>query len=332
MAGFDEILGQEKVVEHFKNAIKLDKISHAYIINGEKGMGKKMMAKAFAMTVQCERGGDEPCMECHSCKQFLSGNNPDIKWVTHEKPATISVEEVRTQINNDIIIRPYAYKRKIYIVDEAEKMNTAAQNALLKTIEEPPSYGVILLLTSNKQMLLQTILSRCVTMDLRPVEEKIVVDYLKVREKIVDYRAKEAAVFAAGNIGKAKDICASDDFFHFKEEVLRAAKNVEHMSVADMNVNAKNIAKEYKDNIGNYLNLLELWYRDVLIYKVSHSVGEMVFHKEERSIRQQAEHLTYHGIETIFQTINEVRFQIKSNVNFELAVEMLFLKIRDSFS
>ena len=79
MAGFDEILGQEKVVEHFKNAIKLDKISHAYIINGEKGMGKKMMAKAFAMTVQCERGGDEPCMECHSCKQFLSGNNPDIK-------------------------------------------------------------------------------------------------------------------------------------------------------------------------------------------------------------------------------------------------------------
>ena len=150
MAGFSEILGQERVVGHFRNAIKLNKISHAYILNGERGMGKKMMAGAFAMTVQCQEGKDEPCMRCHSCKQFMSGNNPDIRWVTHEKPSSISVEDIRTQVNNDIIIRPYEYKRKIYIIDEAEKMTTASQNALLKTIEEPPGYAVILLLTSNK--------------------------------------------------------------------------------------------------------------------------------------------------------------------------------------
>ena len=91
MAGFDEISGQEKILEHFLNAIKTDKISHAYILNGEKGMGKKMMAKAFAMTVQCEQGGNTPCMSCHSCRQFISGNHPDIKWVTHVKAASISV-------------------------------------------------------------------------------------------------------------------------------------------------------------------------------------------------------------------------------------------------
>lgn len=331
MAGFSEILGQERVVGHFRNAIKLNKISHAYILNGERGMGKKMMAGAFAMTVQCQEGKDEPCMRCHSCKQFMSGNNPDIRWVTHEKPSSISVEDIRTQVNNDIIIRPYEYKRKIYIIDEAEKMTTASQNALLKTIEEPPGYAVILLLTSNKEMLLQTILSRCVVMDMRPVENEIIVDYLKTREKIVDYRAREAAVFSGGNIGKAKEMCASDDFFAFKEEVMRMAKNVEKMTVADMGENVKNISKQYKENIGIYLNLLELWYRDVLIYKVSLSYKELLFQKEEKSIREQALKLGYDRIEKILESIDKVRFQIKSNVNFELALEMMFLNIKDSF-
>lgn len=332
MAGFQEIIGQDKVTEHFKSAIKRDKISHAYILSGEQGMGKKSLARAFAMTVQCERGTDEPCMECHSCKQALSGNNPDIRWVTHEKPASISVEDIRVQINQDIVIRPYEYKRKIYIIDEAEKMTQASQNALLKTIEEPPAYAVLLLLTSNKEMLLQTILSRCVVMDLRPVDSGTIEEYLRTRERVVDYRAREAALFSGGNIGKAKEMCASDDFFAFKDEVLRMAKNTERMSAADMSANVKEIGKQYKENIGKYLNLLELWYRDVLIYKVSRNYRELLFRKEEKSISEQAQKLEYGGIEKILESIDEVRLQIKSNVNFELALEMMFINIRDSFS
>lgn len=331
MAGFDEISGQEKIVEHFLNAIKRNKISHAYILNGERGMGKKMMAKAFAMTVQCEKGGDTPCMSCHSCKQFISGNHPDIRWVTHEKPASISVEDIRIQVNNDIMIRPYEYKRKIYIIDEAEKMTVASQNALLKTIEEPPEYAVLLLLTLNKEMLLQTILSRCVVMDFRPVKNEVIVDYLRKKQKIVDYRAREAAVFSEGNIGRAKEMCASDDFFTFKEEVLRMTKNVEKMTAAEIGESVKNITKQYKEIIGNYFNLLELWYRDVLIYKVCHRKEELLFQKEEKNIREQAFKLGYDRIGQILENIHKVRFRIKSNVNFELALEMLFIHIRDSF-
>lgn len=332
MAGFDEIIGQDKVVEHFKIAIKRNKISHAYILNGESGMGKKTLAEAFALTVECEAGGDVPCMECHSCKQTLSGNNPDIRWVTHEKAGTISVEDIRMQINNDIFIRPYEYKKKIYIVDEAQKMNVAAQNALLKTIEEPPEYAVILLLTTNKEMFLQTILSRCVVMDLRPVEQEKIETFLKVKDRIVDYRARESAIFSRGNLGKARELSSSDDFFAFKEEVLRVAKNAEYMSVADMGTIVKDIAKQYKENIENYLNLLELWYRDVLIYKASQNYKELLFQKEEKYVREQAEKLSYHGIEKILSSIDRLRFRVKSNVNFELAMEMMFVTIRDSFS
>ena len=242
MAGFDDIRGQEGVVSHFKNAIKLNKISHAYIINGEKGMGKKTIAKAFSMTLMCERHGESPCMECHACRQAMTDNNPDIRWVTHEKPNVISVDEIREQINTDVQIKPYSSNYKIYIVDDADKMNQAAQNALLKTIEEPPLYVVILLLTGNKDMLLSTILSRCVSMELRPLKREQVEQYLMEKAGIVDYKAKEVSEFAGGNIGKAVKMASSDDFMELKESVVRLAKNIGKMTTADINAARRDIS------------------------------------------------------------------------------------------
>lgn len=331
MAGFKEIIGQENIIAHFESAIKSGKISHAYILNGEKGMGKKMIADAFAMTVQCEEGGIEPCMKCHSCKQALSGNNPDIRWVTHEKPGTISVEDIRTQVNHDIIIKPYEYKKKIYIIDEAEKMTPASQNALLKTIEEPPGYAVLFLLVSNKQMLLDTILSRCVQMDLKPVAANVIEDYLRNHDRVVEYRAKEAAMFSEGNIGKAKEMCHSEEFFQLKEDVLRMVKNIGKTNVADIAENVKTFYKENKNLVENYLNLLELWYRDVLIYKVSGNEKHLLFQREARAVGQQEKALTYEGINKIFEAVRQVRVQLKSNVNPELSLEMLYVKIRDYY-
>ena len=149
MPGFQDILGHETIKEHFKKAIAVHKVSHAYILAGEAGMGRKSLANAFALTLLCEKGQTEPCLECQACKQVLSGNDNDLIYVTHEKPASIGVDDIREQINDTIQIRPYSANYKIYIVDEAEKMTVQAQNALLKTIEEPPAYAVILLLTTS---------------------------------------------------------------------------------------------------------------------------------------------------------------------------------------
>ena len=165
MATFHDIIGQEQIKEHLQNAISAKKISHAYIINGEKSSGKEFIARVFAMTLQCEKGGTEPCQECHSCKQALSDNQPDIIYVSHEKPNTISVDDIRAQINNDIAIKPYSSPYKIYIMNEAEKMTPQAQNAILKTLEEPPAYVVFILATTEPQKLPATILSRCQRFD-----------------------------------------------------------------------------------------------------------------------------------------------------------------------
>ena len=162
MPSFEEIIGHKQMIEHLKNAIQLEKVSHAYIFEGEKGCGKKTVSEAFAAALQCEhqKEGTDACGTCRSCRQAANKNHPDIIHIIHEKPNSIGVEEIREQVVNDIQIKPYSSKYKIYIISEAEKLTAQAQNALLKTIEEPPSYGIIILLTNNASVLLPTILSR----------------------------------------------------------------------------------------------------------------------------------------------------------------------------
>ena len=156
------MVGQKQLTDNLRSALKYNKISHAYLIQGERLSGKMMIAEIFARALQCENAeGDKPCNQCRSCKQAMNRNHPDILYVQHEKPNVISVDNIRQQINGDIAIKPYSGAHKIYIVDEAEKMNVQAQNALLKTLEEPPEYAVILLLATRVEAMLQTILSRC---------------------------------------------------------------------------------------------------------------------------------------------------------------------------
>ena len=114
MATFKDVVGQEQIVEHLKAAVKMKKVSHAYILQGERSSGKEFIAKVFAMALQCERQGGDPCGQCRSCKQAEGGNHPDIIRVSHEKPNTIGVEDIR-KVTGDIAIKPYSSDKKIYM-------------------------------------------------------------------------------------------------------------------------------------------------------------------------------------------------------------------------
>lgn len=331
MAGYKDIIGNEQIKEHFQNAIKLQKVSHAYILNGDKGMGKKLMAKTFAMALQCENGTGEPCMECKSCKQALSENHPDIKFVTHEKPKTISVDEIRSQVNGDIQIKPYSSKYKVYIIDEAEKMNVQAQNALLKTIEEPPAYGVIILLTSNSEMFLPTILSRCVMMNMKLMQKEQIVEYLMKNMDIPDYHADVIASFSGGNLGKAIRLATSEDFNELKNSVVHMLEYIGDMEVYEV-VQAVKQAEKFKVEIDDYIDLLMIWYRDVLMYKASLNIDELTFKDECSHIREQAEKISFNGIEAILESMDKAKTRLRANVNFDLVIEMMFLTIRDGLN
>lgn len=329
MARFSDIIGHNQIIEHLQNAISMQKVSHAYILNGEKNAGKMMLAEAFAMALQCEQQANEACMTCRSCHQAIEHNQPDIIYITHEKPNVISVDDIRHQINNDIAIKPYSSKYKIYIVDEAEKMNLQAQNALLKTIEEPPAYAVILLLTTNADSFLPTILSRCITLNLKTVNEDKIKAHLMQKYQIPDYQADVCAAFAQGNVGKAIQLASSAEFHEQKSQALALIKKLEDMDLYELNEQIKQIST-YKNQIEEYFDLLTLWFRDVLYLKATNNVNNLIFKDEIYDIKKQAARRTYEGIEKILQVLEQSRARIKANVNFELVIELLLLTIKEN--
>lgn len=329
MAGFKDVIGRKDLVSYIQNTIQNNQVSHAYIFNGERGAGKKMFAQLFAMTLQCEKGTTEPCNECHSCRQALSGNHPDIIRVTHEKPNTISVEDVRVQINNDIMIKPYNGKYKIYIVPDADLMTVQAQNALLKTIEEPPEYAAIILLTENAESLLPTILSRCVVLKIKNVKDTLIKKYLMEQMQIPDYQADICTAFAQGNIGRAIMLATSEHFNEIKEETIQLMKHIKEMELTDL-VEAVKRLSGYKIEVSDILDLISVWYRDVLLYKATKDINGVIFSDQMKYIKERANTSSYEGIEIILKGIETAKTRLKANVNFDLVMELLLLTIKEN--
>lgn len=329
MAGFNEIVGHEQIIEHLKNAITMDKVSHAYIFNGPEYSGKMMLAESFAMALQCEENNPDGCMNCRSCKQAADRNHPDIIYVSHEKPNTISVDDIRQQLNNDIVIKPYSSKYKIYIVDEAEKMNPQAQNALLKTIEEPPAYAVIMLLTTNADSFLQTILSRCITLNLKSVKDETIRKHLMSHYQIPDYQADICTAFAQGNVGKAIQLASSDDFNELKAAALQLLKRLEDIDLYELGAAIKQIG-EFKLKVQDYFDLMMIWYRDILYFKATNDVNKLIFKDEVYDIKKQAATHSYQGIEAIIEALQKAKVRLNANVNFDLVIELLLLTIKEN--
>ena len=329
MSGFKNVIGHEQIIQHMSTALKNKKISHAYIFEGPNGSGKNLLAKTFAKALECEAGYGDACGMCRSCHQMDTGNQPDVKWLTHDKPATISVDDVRTQINADIAIKPYSSKYKIYIVDEAEKMNEQAQNALLKTIEEPPEYGIIMLLTNNLEAMLPTILSRCIAFHLKPVDNYKIVEFLEKAYGVPDYKARICAAFSQGVVGKAIAMASSEDFNDLQYNVLNIVKNIHEMDVYEVIEVVKRLSA-YKTDINDIIDMMMVWYRDVLILKVTKDANAIVYKDEYRFLMEQAKRSSYEGLNDIIQSLEKAKARLAANVNFEVAMEMMLLVMKEN--
>ena len=329
MAEFKDIIGQDQIKEYLQHSIQNHMVSHAYIISGESGSGKKMLADAFSMALQCETGKDEACLTCTSCKQAISRNQPDIIRITHDKPNTISVDDIRVQVNGSIAIKPYKSKYKIYIIEDGEKLNTQAQNALLKTIEEPPAYAVILLLTNNENVLLPTITSRCITIKMKAIEEEAIKQLLMGQYQVPDYAASLSASFARGNVGKAIALATSSDFYKIKDNAVHLLKYIKDMDIYEI-IEAVKIIKDYKLEIDDYLDLILVWYRDILLFKATSDVNGVIFKEQVNDIMRAAEVSSYEGIKKVMDALDKAKVRLHANVNFDLTMELLFLTIKEN--
>ena len=302
MGTFKDVVGHKDIIKYIQSAVKEDKVSHAYILNGEKGSGKKMLAKLFATALLCEKGGQDPCGKCH---------------------------DIREQVNGTVDIKPYQGPYKVYIIPHADTMTVQAQNALLKTIEEPPKYAVILLLTENADMLLATINSRCVMLKLRNIKDALIRKYLMENLEVPDYKADMCTAFAQGNLGRAIMLANSEHFNEIREEALHLLRHIKDMEISEI-VEAVSRAAMYKLEITDYLDIIMIWYRDVLLYKATRETEKVVLKDQVNYMKEQAKRSSYEGIEQILASLENAKARLRANVNFDLVMELLFLTIKEN--
>ena len=319
------------IKEQFSEAIEQGSVSHAYLLLGEKGMGKKMFARSLCLELFCEHPGENgACLSCPSCKKVISGNHPDVIWLSTEKPDLIRVDEIRQQIVDTVDIKPYLGRYKVYVIPDCERMNQQAQNALLKVLEEPPEYVIMLLLCGDETALLETVLSRTVKVKLKPRTDAMVKEHLRMLfPDAEEARIDLAVAFSRGNPGKAEELLGSSDFSEWYMEVRRLCRDIKKMDAGRISAEAEKLSSEHGD-ISGILDLIQLWYRDLMMFKVTKDIGGLLFKEERRTMMELAPICSYEGIEEIMDAIETCRIRLQANVNPTLALELLLLKMKEN--
>jgi DNA polymerase-3 subunit delta' len=323
---FNDILGQQVLVQSLKNAINKNMISNAYIFNGAKGCGKLTAARVFAAGINCTNKTDRPCGYCNSCKKTDIGANPDILYIS-PIGSSIKIEQIRELISA-ISKKPYENPYRIIIIENGDKMGHEAQDAFLKTLEEPQGNNVFILLTENFNTLHQTIISRCQLFNFQSVGKNIMRDYLTNK---YNYNADEvgfAIEKSSGIIGRAIEILEkgeilSDDIYYDLLGRLLTKKRATALAIYDEIIGNKEDAL-------NLLIFLMEWFRDVLLYKYSKNNGSVP--RKRRSLLEEYDRRIKE--EDIFAIIDKIKSGIRLmdfNINTKNIVDSIFLKIMEVF-
>ncbi|WP_130836328.1 DNA polymerase III subunit [Lachnoclostridium sp. Marseille-P6806] len=361
MKKFTDIIGQEQIREYLQRALRDGRISHAYIIDGPADSDKNELAEVFAAALQClspaadaQGGGIEPCGECISCIQAAAGAHADIIHAATENKRSVGVDDVRA-IRDDIVIRPYSGNRKVYIIRDAERMTAAAQNALLKTLEEPPGYAVLLLLADGVTGFLPTVLSRCVVLRMKPVAEQKIAEALRMQaaawnrghpEEPAEAGEEELAFcagFAGGNPGRAFALLRSPGFAEERKKAAGLLERIGGMNAAELAAAAQEYAEDAaaqkRSGAGKgdaekgaaqfpLTEFLRLWFRDVLVLKATGEEGRLLFRDRLAALYSAADRLSYEGLGRISEAQALYEKRRKANVSEALALELLLLAVR----
>ena len=375
MRKFSSIIGQKAIIDHMYNALRTGSVSHAYILSGDAGSGRKTLASVFAAAMQCNdlqeeeverssasgsgaqdsaaRGAGEndsqargpeatspgapampprrklldPCGKCLSCIQAESGNQPDIITITHAKPNSIGVDEIRS-MRADLQIKPYANAHKIYIIPDAEKLTVQAQNALLKTLEEPPEYAVIILIADGLSAFLPTILSRCVVLQTRAVEEAQIASYLQREKGIAEDKAQILARFSGGNPGQALLLTDDPEFLELRDRTVDFLAHIGSTDAAAIGEFAAGVDPARREEL---LSFVQMWFRDVLLYFSTQNTENLIFQEDIQYIIEAAGTLEYERLGLILDEIDAASRRLRANVAADAALEVMFLKIRQQY-
>lgn len=247
---FEQILGNKKITEQLTNSIKIGNISHSYLFLGTQGIGKKMIAKEFAKMILCT-SEDKYCGVCKSCIEFDTDNNPDFSIIEPDGNS-IKIDQIR-EFQKKVSEKPIISQRKVYIINDSDKMTVEAQNCLLKTLEEPPEFVTIILVGTNENAFLSTIKSRCMILHFEEISEEEILKYLEENYQIKINSQIMIKAFQ-GSIGKAIELKDKQEQY---EKIENLIYGLEKMDVVDL-VNKAEFLYSSKDDKTEILDYMEV--------------------------------------------------------------------------
>lgn len=317
---YGEIVGQESCLTVLRRSLATGKTAHAYLFEGIEGCGKKKTALAFIEAVFC--GREEGCGSCSSCRKMASLQHPDLHLVEPEG-GFIKIDQVR-QLQKELSFRPFEAPRKACIIDGADRLNPAAGNALLKTLEEPPGSALIILLTANPAAVLPTILSRCQQLHFPALPQKSVEEFL-VKTGFAADAARIVASLAGGSLKKAIEI-AAEEALSDRKSLLERIGSLSTREIAPLFAAAEELAGD-KEKALETLDLLTTYLRDILLMQGGSAEvvnGDLLPLIERSSARFTAEEV----MERIGRVF-EARYALQRNVNPRLTLEVLFMRLAE---
>lgn len=326
MYTFEEIRGNTPLVEQLRRSAASGRSSHAYLFLGGAGAGKRLIANTFAKALQCE-GEKRPCDSCKSCHAFNHGNHPDVIYFQPLKNGkTYTIEDVREQLLETVDLKPFQYEKKIYIIEKADTLNIQSQNALLKTLEEPPAHVVFLLLAERAETFLPTILSRVVMMKIRPLSAETIADYLMQAGHLAE-ESHILSAYAQGRIGQALELVEDEGFREMRQDILGKLEALPSMSEGDAYLLAKDL-EGYKNDL-RFLDIMELWYRDLLTAKSLREEGYLIQRDKKDAIFRAAKEPAA-LLAKKAAAVRTARMRLAQNANFRLTMEVMLMDLKET--
>ena len=304
---FNNILGQEFAKKYITNSITNNKINHAYMFEGIDGIGKNLFAKELGkILINIDN----------------TENSPD--YITIEPTgSSIKIAQIR-ELQSDIIIKPHS-NYKIYVINNAQKMTVESQNALLKTLEEPPEYAIIILITNNKESLLPTIKSRCEIIKFLPISIMELKRYLMDRG-IDEKRALLLANFSRGSIEKALELSESSDFTIMRDDIQSYIQHILDKNMIEI-LNIQTDMDKYKDKTIAVLDMMINYFRDMMMCMGNIDKDMIINGDRITFIQNMSKKITYSQVSKVIDIIEETKRKMRSNCNFNVSIQVMALNI-----
>jgi DNA polymerase-3 subunit delta' len=313
------VIGQDKTIRFLIQSIKNNRLASSYLFIGPEGVGKALVAKEFAKLLNCQKDNLDACDICSSCLKIENRNHPDIHWVEKDDSGIIKIEQIR-RLGQEISLKPYEAKKKVFIINEAHLMNAEASNALLKTLEEPPRDSILILATNSAERMFSTIVSRCQ----KVFFSSMAMDELKfILEK--NYNLKVSASyylsrFSEGRLGKSLSL-KHLDILSEKNRIIDNFVSSRHTGDDYFDLESKD-----KQAIKYNLDILLNWFRDILLLKYGIETEVLVNSDRSKELLNLEKKYTHEELLKILEQILYTYTMLEYNLNPKIFLE--FLKVK----